>query len=69
MLTESGLLYLKMGETQPAFERLSSALALDPVCPKALLGMGCITQVKILQYKICSFKHSFYSHIKNMTWL
>lgn len=46
MLTEAGLLNLKMGQTQQAFEKLSSALALDPVCAKALLGIGCITQVK-----------------------
>ncbi|KAG5885944.1 hypothetical protein JTB14_018398 [Gonioctena quinquepunctata] len=44
MLTESGLLYLKVGPTQHAFERLSSALALEPTYPKALLGIGCIIQ-------------------------
>lgn len=58
MLTESGLLYLKIGQTQLAFERLSSALALDPTHYKALLGVGCITQfheeqdVALSKYKI-----------------
>lgn len=45
MLTESGLLYLKAGQSQQAFERFSPALALEPACAKALLGIGCITQV------------------------
>lgn len=58
MLTESGLLYLKVGQTQHAFERLSSALALDPHHCRALLGVGCITQfheefdVALSKYKI-----------------
>lgn len=46
MLTDSGILYMKLGQTQLAFERLSSALALEPTHYKALLGIGCITQVK-----------------------
>lgn len=53
MLTESGLLYLKSAQTQHAFERLSAALALEPTCAKALLGIGCITQVSI--YTASSF--------------
>ncbi|CAG9820960.1 unnamed protein product [Phaedon cochleariae] len=44
MLTESGILHLKEGQSQQAFERLSSALALEPAFPKALLGIGYITQ-------------------------
>lgn len=52
MLTESGLLFLKVGQTQHAFERLSSALALDSAYPKALLGIGYITQVSIYIYKV-----------------
>ncbi|EFA07311.1 Bardet-Biedl syndrome 4 protein homolog-like Protein [Tribolium castaneum] len=58
LLTETGLLCLKLGQTQFAFERLSSALALDPVCAKALLGIGCITQshdehdVALTKYKV-----------------
>ncbi|CAH0552064.1 unnamed protein product [Brassicogethes aeneus] len=58
MLTKSGLLYLKTGHMQNAFEQLSSALALDPTCSKALLGIGYITQrheefdVALTKYKI-----------------
>ncbi|XP_063905055.1 Bardet-Biedl syndrome 4 protein [Zophobas morio] len=58
MLTEAGILCLKMGQTQHAFEKLSSALALDPACSKALLGIGCITQshdeydVALTKYKV-----------------
>ncbi|XP_060521953.1 Bardet-Biedl syndrome 4 protein isoform X2 [Cylas formicarius] len=58
MFTESGLLYLKIGQNQHAFERLSQALALDPTCSRALFGIGCITQmhqeydVALTKYKI-----------------
>ncbi|XP_065167509.1 Bardet-Biedl syndrome 4 protein isoform X2 [Atheta coriaria] len=58
MLTKSGILYLRIGETQHAFERLSSALALDASNHRALLGIGCITQnheehdVALSKYKI-----------------
>lgn len=45
MLTECGLLCLKVGQIQPAFEKLSSALALDPTYKKALLAIGYITHV------------------------
>lgn len=45
LLTEAGLLYLKTGQSQHAFERLSQALALEPTCAKALLGVGYITHV------------------------
>ncbi|CAH1101421.1 unnamed protein product [Psylliodes chrysocephalus] len=44
MLTESGLLFLKLGQNEHAFERLSSALALEPAHTKALLAIGCIIQ-------------------------
>ncbi|CAG9863985.1 unnamed protein product [Phyllotreta striolata] len=44
MLTESGLLFLKLGQSEHAFERLSSALALEPSSTKALLAIGCIMQ-------------------------
>ncbi|XP_066249530.1 Bardet-Biedl syndrome 4 protein-like [Euwallacea similis] len=58
LLTESGLLYLKIGQPQYAFERLSQALALDQTCAKALLGIGYITHkhdeydVALSKYKI-----------------
>ncbi|GLV40575.1 Bardet-Biedl syndrome 4 [Carabus blaptoides fortunei] len=44
MLNESGILYLRTGQIQHAFERLSSVLALEPNCVKALLGVGSIIQ-------------------------
>ncbi|KAB0804558.1 hypothetical protein PPYR_01528 [Photinus pyralis] len=58
MLTQSGLLHLKLGQVQPAFQCLSSAVALNPSCSEALLGIGCITQaheeyeVALSKYKI-----------------
>ncbi|KAK9686295.1 hypothetical protein QE152_g37302 [Popillia japonica] len=58
MLSKSGLLYIKTGQTQLAFERLSSGLALNPTCAEALLGIGCITQsheeydVALTKYKL-----------------
>ncbi|KAF5272417.1 hypothetical protein FQA39_LY07885 [Lamprigera yunnana] len=58
ILTESGLLHLKIGQTQQAFQNLSSALALNPSCSQALLGIGCITQaheeydVALSKYKV-----------------
>lgn len=61
MLTESGLLYLKSGQTQQAFERFSPALALEATCAKALLGIGCITQVGKTIYKIV-FKWIIYKN-------
>lgn len=47
ILTECGLLHLKMGQIQMAVEKLSSALALDPTYKKALVAIGFITQVCI----------------------
>ncbi|KAI4467250.1 hypothetical protein MML48_2g00004580 [Holotrichia oblita] len=58
MLSKSGLLYIKTGQTQLAFERLSSGLALNPVCAEALLGIGCITQVRYI-----------HMYTKNSFWL
>nr|CAI5864793.1 unnamed protein product [Callosobruchus analis] len=56
MLTESGLLNLKVGQTQQAFERLSAALALDPTCVKALLALGYVTQ-KHEEYDVALTKY------------
>ncbi|KAL3286236.1 hypothetical protein HHI36_000747 [Cryptolaemus montrouzieri] len=44
MLCRAGFLHLRLGENQQSFERFSDALALNPACSKALLGIGCITQ-------------------------
>ncbi|KAL1502259.1 hypothetical protein ABEB36_007425 [Hypothenemus hampei] len=58
LLTEAGLLFLKTGQSQYAFERFSQALALDQTCSRALLGIGCITHrheeydVALSKYKI-----------------
>lgn len=45
MLTECGLLHLKVGQIQEAVDSLRSALALDSNHKKALLAIGYITQV------------------------
>ncbi|XP_050297667.1 Bardet-Biedl syndrome 4 protein homolog [Anthonomus grandis grandis] len=58
LLIDSGILYLKAGQTQHSFERFSQALALNPTSWKALLGIGCITHkheefdVALSKYKI-----------------
>ena len=43
--TSLGLLYMRIGEHQKAFERLGTALAHDPNCAKALLAAGAMMQV------------------------
>lgn len=45
MLTEIGVLYLKINDSQKAFARLSEVIALDRKCPKGLLAYGAILQV------------------------
>ncbi|XP_015587423.1 Bardet-Biedl syndrome 4 protein homolog [Cephus cinctus] len=58
--TELGLLYLKMGDTQRAFQQFGSALAQSPTCSKALLPMASIMQthrdydVALSKYKIAA---------------
>ncbi|XP_044745567.1 Bardet-Biedl syndrome 4 protein [Coccinella septempunctata] len=44
MMCEAGFLHLRLGEDQHAFERFSDALAFNPYCSKALLGIGYVTQ-------------------------
>ncbi|CAH2015390.1 unnamed protein product [Acanthoscelides obtectus] len=56
LLTESGLLNLKAGQTQQAFERLSATLALEPTCVKALLALGYVTQ-KHEEYDVALSKY------------
>ncbi|XP_045460208.1 Bardet-Biedl syndrome 4 protein [Harmonia axyridis] len=57
MMCEAGFLHLRMGEDQYAFERFSDALAFNPYCSKALLGIGYVTQshgeidVALMKYK------------------
>jgi uncharacterized protein HemY len=45
LATSLGLLYMKTGHYQHAFEKLGSALAHDPMCTKALLAAGSMMQV------------------------
>ncbi|XP_067002347.2 Bardet-Biedl syndrome 4 protein [Anabrus simplex] len=58
--TNLGLLYMRMGKYQQAFEKLGSALARDPTCTKALLAAGSMMQghqdfdVALSKYKIAS---------------
>ncbi|XP_072387049.1 BBSome complex member BBS4 isoform X1 [Diabrotica undecimpunctata] len=61
MLTESGLLFLKIGQNEYAFERLSSALALEPAHTKALLAIGCIIQ-KHEDYDVALSKYKMAIH-------
>ncbi|XP_067633927.1 Bardet-Biedl syndrome 4 protein homolog isoform X1 [Eurosta solidaginis] len=44
VLTEIGVLYLKINETQKAFERLSDVINLDKKCARGLLAYGAILQ-------------------------
>ncbi|XP_018795702.1 PREDICTED: Bardet-Biedl syndrome 4 protein homolog isoform X2 [Bactrocera latifrons] len=44
VLTEIGVLYLKINDSQKAFARLSEVIALDRKCPKGLLAYGAILQ-------------------------
>ncbi|KAJ9577928.1 hypothetical protein L9F63_025210, partial [Diploptera punctata] len=58
--TTLGLLYMKSGQYQRAFERFGSALAHDPLCTKALLAAGSVMQnhqdfdVALSKYKIAA---------------
>ncbi|XP_054738265.1 Bardet-Biedl syndrome 4 protein homolog [Anastrepha obliqua] len=44
VLTEIGVLYLKINDTQKAFDRLSEVINLDKKCPRGLLAYGAILQ-------------------------
>lgn len=73
MLTECGLLHLKVGQIQQAVEKLRSALALDPTHKKALLAIGYITQVCIICKNIikCSHIHleiRYFTLFKEIIW-
>lgn len=45
MLIEAGIVNLKLGQTQHAFNHFKAALELDGASPRALIGAGCISQV------------------------
>jgi len=44
--TELGLLYLRIGDTQRAFQQFGAALAYSPNCVKAILPMAYVMQVR-----------------------
>jgi len=44
--TELGLLYLRIGDTQQAFQQFGAALAYSPNCVKAILPMAYVMQVR-----------------------
>lgn len=44
--TELGLLYLRVGDTQRAFQQFGAALAYSPNCVKAILPMAYVMQVR-----------------------
>lgn len=49
MLTEISVLYLKINETQKAYDRLAEVVHIDGKCtPKGLLALGAILQVSML---------------------
>ncbi|KAL0279168.1 UNVERIFIED_CONTAM: hypothetical protein PYX00_000777 [Menopon gallinae] len=47
-----GLLYMKIGEHQKAFEKFGSALARDPQSSKALLALGAMMQVFLNSHEL-----------------
>ncbi|XP_058828963.1 Bardet-Biedl syndrome 4 protein homolog [Topomyia yanbarensis] len=46
LMTQIGILYLKINEYQRAFEKLLDAISIDDKCATALLGLGSILQSK-----------------------
>jgi Bardet-Biedl syndrome 4 protein len=60
LLTTTGLLYLRVGETTRAFEYLRSSLDLDPRNPKTILAAGSIiqdhndTDMALLKYRVAA---------------
>lgn len=47
VLTEIGILYLKVNDTKSAFDKLFDATNLDEKCAKAIMALGAILQVSI----------------------
>ncbi|XP_046618269.1 Bardet-Biedl syndrome 4 protein homolog isoform X1 [Neodiprion virginianus] len=60
---ELGLLYLKLGDTQRAFQQFGLALVQQPICPEALLPMASVMQghqeydVAMSKYRIAAQEH------------
>lgn len=47
VLTEIGILYLKVNDTKSAFDKLFQATNLDGNCTKAIMALGAILQVSL----------------------
>ncbi|GMH67215.1 hypothetical protein TrST_g14119 [Triparma strigata] len=62
ILTTLGLVYLRLGENQKAFDHLGNSLAHDPLNPKTILAAGSIIQdnqdmdVALMKYRIAAVK-------------
>lgn len=60
LLTTLGLMYLRLGENQKAFDNLGNSLAHDPLDPKTILAVGSIIQdnqdmdVALMKYRIAA---------------
>ena len=60
LLTTLGLMYLRLGENQKAFEHLGNSLAYDPRDPKTILAAGSIIQdnqdmdVALIKYRVAN---------------
>lgn len=61
--TELGLLYLKIGDVQRAFQQFGTAIAHSPNYAKAILPVAYIIQVNVLLY---IFKYIDYDIISNV---
>lgn len=57
ILTEIGILYLRVNDTKGAFDKLFEVTKLHENCSKALLALGSILQVRF--YLITLFDYSF----------
>lgn len=56
--TELGLLYLKIGDVQRAFQQFGAALAHSPTCTKAILPIAYVIQVRLHAGSSATFKHA-----------
>lgn len=58
MLTEIGILYLRINDTKGAFDKLFEVTKSDENCSKALLALGSILQVRFPIYTQHFDEHS-----------
>ena len=52
VLTEIGVLYLKLNETQKAFDRLLEVIQFDKYCLRGLMAFGAILQVRTIFFMV-----------------